>query len=229
MSHARCSSSFALESVMRLADQKGAPAKPLPKDAPPSSARHSSGFDQFCSILQSSENLSILDMSGASQANISFITGFGHRISSDDIIGTMVESFGDDFLDSQQAASNAQRFLDQTLTFPDQFFDGALVWDALQFLASPLLDQTVAQLLRVMRPGGPMLAFFNSDEKATRIPVYNYRVQDSKTLLQVPRAGVGYQRSQYFNNRSLEKVFERAASLKFFLTRDHLREVIVRR
>jgi SAM-dependent methyltransferase len=168
-------------------------------------------------------------MSGASQANISFITGLGHRISSDDIVGTMQDCFGEDFLESQQAASAAQRFLDQTLTFPEAFFDGALVWDALQLLSSPLLEEVVEKLLRVMRPGGQMLVFFNADEKAKQIPVYNYRIQDQKTLLQIPRSGAGFQRSQFFNNRSLEKLFRKAASLKFFLTRDHLREVIVRR
>jgi hypothetical protein len=78
-----------------------------------------------------------------------------------------------------------------------------------------------------MRPGGLMLAFFNADEKATRIPIYNYRIQDSKTLLQVPRGGS--QKAQHFNNRSLEKLFEHSSSLKFFLTRDSLREVIVRK
>jgi hypothetical protein len=213
---------------MRFSVGKGASNKPSSKDAPPVLTRHSSGFDQFCTMLRSSEDLSILDMSGASQANISFITEHGHRISSDDIVGTMQECFGEDFLESQKAASNAQRFLDQTLTFPDQFFDGALVWDALQFLTPPLLDQTVGQLLRVMRPGGLMLVFFNANEKATRIPVYNYRIQDTNTLLQSPR-GAGYQRSQYFNNRALERLFEQASSLKFFLTRDHLREVIVRK
>lgn len=197
------------------------------KDLPPTLTRHSSGFDQFCGFLRASEGMSILDMSGASQANISFITGFGHRISSDDIVGTMQQCFGADFLDNQQAASNAQRFIEQTLTFPDEAFDGALVWDALQFLCSPVLEDTVTQLLRVMRPGGQMLLFFNSDEKLTRIPLYNYRIQDQKTLLQTPRGG--YQRSQYFNNRMLERLFERATSVKFFLTRDHLREVIVRR
>jgi hypothetical protein len=178
-------------------------------------------------MLQGSENLSILDMSGASQANIGFITGFGHRISSDDIIGTMQECFGDGFIENQQAASTAQRFLEQTLTFPDQFFDGVLVWDALQFLVSPLLEQTVGQLLRVVRPGGLMLTFFNSNEKAKQIPVCNYRIQDSKTLIQSQRGP--YQRAQYFNNRTLERLFEEAASMKFFLTRDNLREVIVRR
>jgi hypothetical protein len=35
--------------------------------------------------------------------------------------------------------------------------------------------------------------------------------------------------AQYFNNRSLEKLFQKFHSVKFFLTRDHLREVIVRR
>lgn len=178
-------------------------------------------------MLQNSENLSILDMSGASQANVSFVTGYGHRISSDDALGTMQHCFGADFFTNQQAASNAHRFLEQMLTFPDQTFDGALVWDTLQFLVSPLLEDTVAKLLRVMRPGALILGFFNADEKTTRIPVYNYRIQDSRTLLQIPRGG--YQHAQYFNNRTLEKVFERAASLKFFLTRGAQREVIVRR
>lgn len=206
----------------------GKAARPEPSQgAPPTLTRASSGFNQFCSALESTEGLSILDMSGVSQANISFVTELGHRISSDDIIGTMQQQFGADWLEGQQAASAAQRFLEQTLTFPDATFDGALVWDALQFLASPVLEEVVKQLLRVMRPGGLMLVFFNADEKAVRIPVYNYRIQDSKTIMQAPRGG--YQQCQYFNNRMLEKLFEPASSLKFFLTRDHLREVIVRR
>ena len=211
---------------MKFGASKSASPK-TSKDSPASLVRKSSGFEQFCSMLETTENLSILDMSGASQANISFITGRGHRISSDDIVGTMEECFGDEFFKAQQAASTAERFLDQTLTFPDSSFDGALVWDALQFLSSPLLERTVEKLLRVMRPGGMMLVFFNADEKTSRIPVYNYRIQDSKTLLQAPRGG--YQQSQYFNNRLLEKLFEGAGSMKFFLTRDHLRELIVRK
>jgi hypothetical protein len=212
---------------MRFGAQKEPSTKS--KGGPATLIRQSSGFDQFCVTLRSSENLSILDMSGASQANIGFVTGLGHRISSDDVIGTMQSCFGDDFLQAQQASSLSQRFLDQTLTFPDASFDGALVWDALQFLTSPVLEETVAQLLRVMRPGGQMLVFFNANEKAKEIPVYNYRIQDQKTLLQIQRPGTGSQRSQFFNNRHLEKLFQKAASMKFFLTRDHLREVLVRR
>ncbi len=226
--HALCSRCSTFQPVMKFGAGKGVPSERSSKHNPASITRQSSGFDQFCSVLQTSENLSILDMSGVSQANISFITDFGHRISSDDIIGTMLECFGADFLESQQAASNAQRFLDQTLTFPDASFDGALVWDAFQFLSSPLIEQTVVQLFRVMRPGGMMLLYFNAEEKATRIPVCSYRIQDRKTVTQIPR-GDGFQGGQYFNNRMLERIFQNASSIKFFVTRDHLRELIVRR
>ena len=126
---------------------------------------------------------------------------------------------GDEFLDLPGG--------DQTLRFPDASFGGALVWDALQFFAPPLLDQLIAELLRIVKPGGPLLVFFNADEHAKRIPVYSYRIQDQKNLVQVPR-GVP-QRGQFFPNRTVEKMFERANSLKFFLTRDSLREIIVRR
>jgi len=197
------------------------------KNTPGVGNRHSSGFEQFSAMLQNGEGLSILDMSGASQANISFITSLGHRISTDDILGTMDQCFAADYLENQKVASKAQRFMDQTLTFPDESFDGALVWDTLQFLVSPLLDQVVAQLLRVMRPGGLMLVFFRADEKSTRIPMYNYRIQDPRTLFVSPRGG--YQNVQFFHNRLLEKLFHNAGSMKFFLTRDHLRELIVRR
>jgi len=72
-----------------------------------------------------------------------------------------------------------------------------------------------------------MLALFHSEERAETIPTYSYRISDRKTITLAPR---GHRRpAQYFNNRSLEKLFHDFESVKFFLTRDHLREVIVRR
>ncbi len=190
-------------------------------------SRRSSGLEQFFAAFPPSDGRPILDLSGASQANITFITNLGHRLSSEDMVGTMQECFGPDYLEGQQSAAKAQRFLDQTLKFPDQSFGGALIWDCLQFLSQPLLGDVVNELLRVTKPGGLLLVFFNADEKAARVPVYNFRIEDQKTLLQVPRGAP--QRPQFFPNRTVEKLFEKAASLKFFLTRDSLREVIVRR
>ena len=38
-----------------------------------------------------------------------------------------------------------------------------------------------------------------------------------------------FNREQFFNNRALERMFQNYGAVKFFLTRDHLREVIVKR
>jgi SAM-dependent methyltransferase len=215
----------ALSALMKFGSHKS-PVSDSAKASIPIT-RRSSGLDQLFSAFPPNEGQSILDMSGASQANISFITGLGHRLSSDDVIATMEECFGPDFLAGQRAAANAQRFLDQTLRFPDQSFDAALVWDALQFLAPPLIDQVIGELLRVVKPGGFMLVFFNANERAPRLPVYNYRIQDQKNLIQVSRSS--WQQGQFFPNRTVERLFEKAASLKFFLTRESSREIIVRR
>jgi hypothetical protein len=101
------------------------------------------------------------------------------------------------------------------------------VWDTLQFLAPPLLQETVDHLYHVLRPQSALLAFFHADEKASLVPLYHYRILESRTLSLTPRGE--RKPAQYFNNRSLEKLFQKFQSVKFFLTRDHLREVIVRR
>ena len=192
-------------------------------------SRSSNGLDQFFSSLHERENLSILDFAGASQANVSFITNLGHRIYSNDILHTLDEAFGvdGDFVANQSDPQRAALFLQESLAFADDSFDGALVWDTLQFLAPPLLQETVDRLFHILRPNSALLAFFHAEEKAASVPVYNYRIAGPKVVSLTPR---GERRAvQYFNNCSLEKLFQRYHSVKFFLTRDHLREVIVRR
>jgi len=191
--------------------------------------RASNGLDQFFASLQDQEGLSILDFSGASQANISFITSMGNRIYSNDALRTMEEAFGagGDFIANQSDPEKAALFLRENLAFEDRSFDGALIWDTLQFLAPPLLQDTVERLYRILRPQSSMLAFFHADEKAQTAPLYSYRIVESKIMSLTPRNQV--RPVQYFNNRALEKLFQKFNSVKFFLTRDHLREVIVRR
>lgn len=191
--------------------------------------RASNGLDQFFSSIRDQSNLSILDFAGASQANVSFITTLGHRIFSNDILHTLDEAFGGegDFVANQADPRKADYFLRESLDFSERSFDGALVWDTLQFLAPPLLQEAVDRLFHVLRPQSALLAFFHAEEKASTVPLYNYRIVESKTLSLTPR---GQRKpAQYFNNRNLEKLFQKFHSVKFFLTRDHLREVIVRR
>lgn len=190
--------------------------------------RHSPGLEQFFASL-AHQPAAILDLAGASQENITFITNLGHRIYSDDIVRALEVAFGDgpDAFANQSDPARVEEFMANTLDFPVNGFGGALIWDTLQFLSPPLLQETLDQLFHIIEPGSSLLAYFHADERATEVPLYSYRIADQKSVLISPK---GRQRkAQYFNNRALEKLFQRFNSVKFFLTRDHLREVIVRR
>jgi hypothetical protein len=190
--------------------------------------RNSHGLDQFCSTLVERPGLLILDMAGVNQSTVSFLTNYGHRLYSDDFVRQLDQAFGNgDFYENQGNPLLATRFIETILPFPDGHFDGALVWDTLQFLAPSLLEQVVAKLLAVLRPGASLLAFFHAEDRVDTIPTYSYRINDHKSVGLVDRGR--RKPSQLFNNRTLEKLFRDFHSVKFFLTRDHLREVIVKR
>jgi hypothetical protein len=183
--------------------------------------RHSNGLDQFFSYIKGESGLSILDLAGANQSNVSYITNLGHRIYSEDFLrGLRVGANGD-------GHPHLDAFLSQNLNHEEASFDGVLVWDVLEYLSAPLLAATVERLFRITKPGSYLLAVFQAQEKSESAPQYSFRIQDSKTLLVADRGA--RKPEQIFNNRSLEKLFGGFESLKFFLSRDKLREVIVRR
>jgi hypothetical protein len=119
------------------------------------------------------------------------------------------------------------KFIENALPFAEESFDGALVWDSLQFLSPALLQTVVTRLYGVLRPGSSLLAMFHTEERIDTIATYSYRIQDHRTVQMT--APAQRKPAQIFSNRSLEKMFQDFQSVKFFLTRDRLREVIVRR
>ena len=83
------------------------------------------------------------------------------------------------------------------------------------------------RLHKITRPRSYLLAFFNADDKSTHYPKTNFRIQNRTTLDLVQRGQ--RKQAQRFNNRSLEKLFGQFESVKFFLTRESLREMIIKR
>lgn len=192
-----------------------------------SQTRQSRGLDQFFSSFRDQTGLSILDLGGAHQENINFITNLGHKFYSEDFLRIFQETFGEDVAD-QSNPGRIEYFLRRSLDYPDEHFDGLLAWDALEYMEPALLLATADRLLRILKPKGYLLAIFHSAERKQIVPYYGFRIQDTRSL-QVTRLGERAASQQLFNNRSLEKLFQKFESVKFFLTRDSLREVIVRK
>ncbi len=189
--------------------------------------RQSRGLEEFFGNIRDQSGLTILDLGGATQQNVSFITNLGHRLYSEDFLQILNETFeGEDAAVEQSNPGRIDYFLRQAFDYPEGHFDGVLIWDVLEYLGPALLTAVVERMHTIVRPRSYMLAFFHSDDKLDSAPYYTFRIQDVN-MLQVAQRGARHP-AQLFNNRSLEKLFTRYESVKFFLTRERLREVIIK-
>ncbi len=189
--------------------------------------RQSRGLEQFFFNIRDVTGLSILDLGGAVQENIEFITNLGHRITTQAFMQTLDQTFGVNSVHEQTNPALVESFFRQNLSFPENSFDGVLLWDTLQYMSPALLAATVDELFRITRPQSYMLGFFNADDRSENSPNCKFRIV-SANMLSLTQKGMRKQ-AQPFNNRNLERLFTKFDSVKFFLTREHLREVIVRR
>ena len=203
-------------------------------------SRPSNALAEFCSSLEERPGLAILDFAPVNQGTITFVTNYGHKLYSEDFLHQLDHGFGPetltqlgiepgpDPLDQQSNPLLVSRFFASALNFTDESFDGALVWDSLEYLAPPLLEQVVEKLHRILRPGAYLFALFHADNQSEPTGAgASYRIQDGRTLMMTPRPLRPF--AQVFNNRMLERMFQDFGSVKFFLTRDNLRELIVRK
>ncbi len=152
----------------------------------------------------------------------------GTRLYSEDFFATLEDCFGDgDYYENQRDPGRVESFLVQTFSEQRGPFDGALVWDCLQFLRPSLLERTVDHLHRILEPGAHLLAYFYADDKSQVIPQLQFKIQDEQSLIVEHRGEMPP--GQSFTNRNIERLFEDFASTKFFLSRDSIREVLVQR
>jgi hypothetical protein len=224
VSHGSQSTGSQANQTRSVAAAATASRKSIKKVAP--LRRQSRGLEQFFFNIRDVVGLSVLDCAGANQDNIDFLINLGHKVYSQDLVRNLDEAFGLD-LAEQTNPSRIDYFLRQNFAYPPDTLDGVLLWDALQFMSPPLLNATVDRLYDVMRPKSYLLAFFTASERVTQVQSHSFRIADNKTIVLSDRgmrpAG------QVFNNRNLEKLFAKFESVKFFLTSDNLREVVVRR
>jgi SAM-dependent methyltransferase len=190
--------------------------------------RPSHGLEQLFAVLDPLGQRQVLDLGEFTQANVTQIIGLGHRLTSEDILGMVDNVFGPGDPNQIQADVNGTgRFLDAVLQFPPETFDAILVWNTLEYLARHLLDPVVERLHRVLRPGGVMLVCLRADTREQLSVQQSFRIADSRTLSIHPKGH--RQAAHLLTNRAVERIFDRFSSVKFFLSRDAVREVIVRK
>ena len=73
--------------------------------------RPSRGLEEFFSHIRGPAGLTILDLGGATQQNVSFITNLGHRLYSEDFLQILNETFGAEDTADQSNPGRIEYFL----------------------------------------------------------------------------------------------------------------------
>ncbi len=201
-------------------------AEPARQEPASPDLRPSKGLRDFWKALDPDESLRILDLGAASQSNINFITGLGHSLCTEDLLHSLqFTSARKSVEEEENPEAIIERFFRKNLAYGKDQFDGVLCWDLLDFLPDALIDPLVDRLHECLKPDGQLLAFFHSGQPGQLGELSQYRILAENQLQVSNRGNARPWRS--FNNRSIERIFRNYASLKFYLTRDSLREVII--
>lgn len=206
--------------------------------------RRSSGLGELSRTLASDEPLCVLDIGSTSPTNIAYLTERGHKIYSEDLLIAstdpslaMKDEQGNPTLDSK-------RFLSDNLVFKAAQFDVVMCWNLADYMDESLVKPVMGRLWSVLKPGGMMLAFFHTKEAGPDAPCYRFHIIGNDMLEMQPivakresrrgptgavhtTLGGGFRLQRVFNNRHIETLFRDFASIKFFLARDNVREVLV--
>ena len=219
-----------------------------PEAAPPQTAekltRRSSGLGELSRHWESAENLCVLDLGATSPANIRLFTERGHKIYSEDLLTASTDP---DLLTKDaegRSTLDARKFLAENLVYPAAQFDAILCWNLADYLAEDLVKPVVGRLWSVLKPGGMLLAFFHTRDAGPDAPCHRFHIVAPDTLQMQkvelrreirrgPTGAIhtavndGFRLQRVFNNRHIETLFRDFASIKFFLARDSIREVLV--
>lgn len=205
--------------------------------------RRSSGLGELSRNWDSVQGLCVLDLGATSPTNIRHFTERGHKIYSEDLL---TASRDPELLmkdEEGQAVLDSRKFLADNLVYPAAHFDVVFCWNLPDYLDESLVKPVVGRLWSVLKPGGMLLAFFHTRDAGPDSPCHRYHIvgPDSLQMQKIelrretrrgPTGAVhtsveNFQLQRVFNNRHIETLFRDFASIKFFLARDNIREVLV--
>lgn len=216
------------ENVMRFfrgsSDQAAAPAVPQKR------VRRSSGMGEISRLLNAQEALYVLDLGSTSANNINFLTAQGHKNYSEDLLRASLDPDLRIQDETGKPVVDSKKFLDENLTYQNGLFDVVLVWNLPDYMEESLVKPMIDRLWSVMKPGALLLAFFHTRDAGPDSPCYRFHITGTD-MLEMQEVRLPDSRTprlqRVFNNRHIENLFRDFASIKFFLARDNIREVLL--
>jgi SAM-dependent methyltransferase len=188
--------------------------------------RHSRGWIEVRTYLEKTPSLRVLDFGTTSPSNINYLTSRGHSVYMANIVqdANKPEWIKPAVDGESQPTFDIDGFIAANLDFSGRDFDVILLWDTSNYLPAELVPALFQRLRDVLRPEGRLLAFFHSRLEGPETAFARYQLGDADELVALDSGSFPVRKT--FQNRQLEKFFEGYTSIRFFLGRDNVREVI---
>lgn len=215
-----------------LSSSKPGPATATAMAASPN-VRVSNGLKEFLWLLSDAPKPRILDLGNVSQSTLNFFIERGFRVSTEDLLRSWKEfltaeeemmrraAVGEESARVSQA-SLAGKFLDTSVQYAPESFNGVLAWDLFDYLDANLLSSLMERIFSLLSPGGAVLAMFHS---RTPERFHRYRIVDTQSVEHLASPTISVH-SRIFQNREILDLFGKFRSSKTFVSRDQLREAL---
>jgi hypothetical protein len=177
---------------------------------------------KFISLLAQRTSPLLLDLGPVVGANVQF---FGDRLGCKLVIEDLVSD-----VDRHTRAGTMAGFaagLDTRFRHEEASVDGIVCWDCFDFLDRASAPALAHQIVRMLKPGGAVLALFCTSA-VERSGYTKYDIVDGATLRQRAHPGIGGAR-RALPNRDIIRMFDGLDIADSFLLKNNTREMLLRR
>lgn len=177
---------------------------------------------KFVRALAGRDTPSLLDLGPVVGPNVAFFgEQLGCRLQVEDVYADIERVAASDGYDTLP-----ELFATRFTAGPD-LFDGILCWDLFDYLDKPSAQALAAALVPRLRPGGVLMAFFqttaNTAQSFTKFVIVDETHLQNRTM---PSAAA---RRTVFQNRDIERLFTGLSVTDSFLMLNRTREMLLRK
>ena len=182
----------------------------------------SKGFPKFLTSLTQQPSPVLLDFGPVIGTNVEY---FGERLGCKLFIEDLLADF-----DRHMKAGTLDQLptvFEKRFRHGDSSVDGILCWDLFDFLDKNSAQALAKQIVRMLRPGGIVMAFFCSTP-VEKSPFTKFEIVDDHSLRHRHHTGPGGSK-RVFQNRDIIRMFEGLSVADSFLLKGGAREMLLRR
>jgi len=169
----------------------------------------------------------VLDIGPVIGVNIEYLLNFGIKVYMEDLLAAYSKPQYSALIDDKLTFDD-ERFFAENLKYADNYFDGLICWDILDYLDAKFAKKFIAQISAKMKPGSLVLGFFHTHRVEGPDFTHKYRLVNESTLEYVPLER-RMEMKKIYASREINQLFSGYQSQRFYLLKHNVLEVMLRK